>query len=118
MRAETIAAVLGGAWLLKKVLEDQGAPSVGSSGDDAAADAIGIQVSPHQVQGIPVSKSGETGPGRYRVTRVVGDPALGAIVWRWDAINLEDLSRGEGFEDDREEAIGAAQSWLLGGVSD
>ncbi len=117
MRAETIAAVLGGAWVLKKVMEDQGAPSVGSSGDDAV-EARGIYVSPHQVQGIPVSKSGETGPGRWKVTRVVGDPALGAIVWRWDALNLDDLSRGEGFEDDREKAIGAAQSWLLGGVSD
>ena len=117
MRAETIAAVLGGAWLLKKVMEDQGGPSVGAS-DEETPDAIGIQVSPHQVQGIPVSKSGETGPGRYRVTRVVGDPALGVLLWRWDALNLDDMSRGEGVEDDREKAIGAAQSWLLGGVSD
>lgn len=117
MRAETIAAVLGAAWLIKKVMEDQAAPSVGTS-DDEAAVAIGIQRSPHQVEGIPVSKSGETGPGRYRVTRVVGDPALGVLLWRWDALNLDDMSRGEGFEDDREKAIGAAQSWLLGGVSD
>ncbi len=41
----------------------------------------------------------------------------GALVWRWDAV-IPGGGKASGQEQSEEEAIGRAQSWLLGGVSD
>jgi len=109
MRAETIIALVGGAWLLHKF-------GPGATKENTRSDSIQARSLDTPVEAIEVAKSGETGPGRWRVRRDTDD-ATGALLWRWDAV-IPGVDKATGYEETEEEAIGAAQSWLLGGVSD
>ncbi len=100
MNVGTIIALLGGAWLAAKYLRPMQA-----------------EVDADQFQGVSVavtqsdSESGKTGSGRWKVA-----PSTDGA-WTWDTVHPE-RGRGAGMEPTRGEAIGAAQSWLLEGVSD
>jgi hypothetical protein len=106
MNAGTIIALLGGAWLASKYLIPV------ASEAEAEAEAESDQIKAVSLPAPPGDgESGQTGSGRWKVA-----PSIDGG-WTWDTVHPEH-GRGAGEEPTREEAIGAAQSWLLGGVSD